>query len=172
MVARHALVQMSSLLFWLAPALDPRRCNRVLRRLKQPGLVQIAFKEPAQIFRAAHPELGGLAVNGGLHLRRAAKGEGYVGPVIGFFDSHLAQLLSDLVQWHWPLFNQDRTNISKIDIGGAVTFKDHEVPGIRREVYPFGPGYSDQSAATGFNQERPKRAKGDLFVNLFNHTRQ
>jgi hypothetical protein len=68
------------------------------------------------------------------------------------------------------LFNQNVADVAKGHIGRSCAFKDHEMARIWREVYPFGPSYPDQCATTGFNQKRPKRTKGDLFVNLLNHT--
>jgi hypothetical protein len=116
------------------------------------------------------PELNCAPIDGDFHFRGTAERERRVRSACIFFSGHLAQFLSDFVQGHSSLLNQDRTNIAKIDVSGAVAFKDHKVAGIRREIDPFWARYSDQGATAGFNQKRSERAKGDLLVNLLNHT--
>jgi hypothetical protein len=158
--------------FWLAAASDPwRRVAPNIARIVQADRDQVALKEPAQIIAAAiEAELHTTPIDGRLHFRWATEGQRDVSATGGFFGSHLAELLSDFVQRHWSLLNQDRTNIAKIDVSGTVALKDHKVAGIRREIDPFRARYPDQGATAGFNQKRPERAKSDLFVNLLNHT--
>jgi hypothetical protein len=153
----------------LTAALDPwRRFPIQRKRIVQLGRSQVALKEPAQVIASAvEPELDRTPVDGDLHLRRAGERKADVGPAGGFLGGHLLGFL----YWDRWLFDQDRADISESNERSCRAFKDHKVSGIWREVDPFRTRYSDQSAAAGFNQEWAKRLKGNLFVNLFNHTR-
>jgi hypothetical protein len=158
---------------FLSTAFDPRRCFSVERqRIVQLGCGQVALKEPAQVIApAVEPELHRAPVDGDLHLRWAGERKADVGPAGGFLGGHLTQFLPNFVQRHWSLFNQDRANISKIDVSSTVTLKDHKVSGIWREVDPLRSGYAHQGSSAGLDQKRSERTIGYLFMNLFNHTR-
>lgn len=108
-----------SLLFFGASAPDPwRRLLGQLARIEHAGVVEVALKEAAQILRAAHAQLGGLAVDCLFHFRWTGKRQRDVSAGGVFFGGHLAELLSGFADVG------DRAKRYVIDV--AVGMLDHQ----------------------------------------------
>jgi hypothetical protein len=155
--------------FWLAAAPDPwRRIAPDIARIVQADRDQVAFKEPAQIIAAAvEAELDTTPIDRGLHLGRAGEREGHVGPAGGLFGGHLAKFLFNGDRW---LFNQNVSDISKCNKGGAATLVNDQVSALWRKKDPFRATYPHQGATAGFDKKRAEGAVSGLLVNLFDHT--
>jgi hypothetical protein len=150
-------------------ALDPRRgFASKFGCIIQRDVFQISFEKSPQIIRTRmQTQLNATHIDSDLHFGRTAEAKADIGAASGLFSGHLVGLLYG----NRRLFNQDRADISEIDQGGCCTFENCQIANVGRKINPFGPRYSDQCAAAGLDLECSKRSKGDLFVNLFNHTR-
>jgi hypothetical protein len=155
-----------------ATELDPRGSIPAQRH----GIIelrcgQVAFKEPAQVIRAAvESELDRASINGDLHLRRAAERKADVGPACGFLiRGHLAKFFADFAKRDWRLLNQHRTDVAEINVRRRSAFKDDQMPSVRWKINPLRPAYSDQCSSAGFDQESSEWAVRYLFMDLFNH---
>jgi hypothetical protein len=154
--------------FWLAAAPDAWRCIAAnIARIVQADRDQVALKEPAQIIAAAiEAELDTTPIDRGFHLGRAGEGKGHVGPAGRFFGGHLAELLFNGDRW---LFNQNASDISKCNKGGAATLVNDQVSALWRKKDPFRATYPHQGATAGFDKKRAEGSVIGLLVNLFDH---
>jgi hypothetical protein len=155
--------------FWLAAAPDPWRCIAPnIARIVQADRDQVALKEPTQIIAAAvEAELHTTPIDCGFHLGRAGERKGYVRTASGFFGGHLAKFLFNGDRW---LFNQNASDISECNKGGAATLVNDQVSALWRKKDPFWATYPHQGATAGFDKKRAEGSVSGLLVNLFDHT--
>jgi hypothetical protein len=154
--------------FWLATAPDPwRRIAPNVARIVQADRDQVALEEPAQIIAAAiESKLHTTPIDCGFHLGWTGEREGHVRTASGFLGGHLAKFLFNGDRW---LFNQNASDISKCNKGGAATLVNDQVSALWRKKDPFRATYPHQGATAGFDKKRAEGAVSGLLVNLFDH---